>query len=529
MSQSTEYINSLIAHYLESKGYASTLEAFELELNTKFSTPTSDESLESIVSDRINFDALDSHRSKLDNGERQINTWDPFTHSELLKSRGISLPNWALKYPNNCEFLNLGSSTSLVIHSAYFSALVDSRAYNLGLFVTNTKHVFVYDIDSNQLLVSLFDPLDGQPVKLVVGVENTSHILVCDMNGNMKSMQLRRAAAVPTDDDGDSDEENWLLTDSTAPTSANVKLHRRLITDLKYLKIKRPSANSAASSLLGYFASIGWDSRVTFGTIGYSKTDMDKIEINLLGDYKLFTNPTALLLTLDKSSHLPVVLVGRLESSLLTIFTITSPNTTDCKFVEVAKLSLNDSEFSSHSFQPMSIAELSYLNNLDDAIDNIIITVATDHVPYMRLITVLVPSLREIFSCLKYNKVVTSVDSLCDALSDISVQNPDNVESFQSGTPILRSYIISNFNSLSPQDKYSNAIILSRPNCSGVWIPGDDGKLRGFDLRTGNVVETLDSNDGRAKSAFLGNCSGNSEVVVVCGAVDKKISIWRCS
>lgn len=254
--------------------------------------------------------------------------------------------------------------------------------------------------------------------------------------------------------------------------------------------------------------------------MGLVREANNELIIKQIGEYKLFTNPTCILLTIDKETNLPLLLVGRLESSLLTIFSINKHplGAEEVKLVELGKLSLNDSEFSSHSFQAMSIGEISY-NNKD-----LIITVATDHIPYMRLITVLVPSIEEILS---YSKNIDPNYSVFEKLDKLVVK--DNNQQFTSSSPILRSYIISNFNSLSPQDKYSNAIILSRPNCSGLWIPGDDGKLRGFDLRTGNVIETLDSNDGRAKSAFIGQCGMESEVVVVCGAVDKKIVIWRCS
>jgi hypothetical protein len=503
------HIDSLVAHYLRSKGYISTLNAFEQETNKKFSTPSNDESLESIINDRINFQKSSSHAtaSGIENEDNNVNTIDIFHQSEIIKSKNIQLPNWSLKYPDSCEFINLSSLNSLIINSNYFQAIVENKLYNLALFVTNTKYVFIYDIDLNEILLSSFDLLNGQPIKIITGINGTNHLIICDMNGNLSSVYLSI----------DKDTDDWVLLDSSCLTSEKLKLHRRLITDFKFLKIS--SDNNDSSLLLGYFASIGWDSRITIGSIYKNKDNQNHLDIQLIGDYKLFTNPTSLLITLDKDTNLPVFLVGRLESSLLAIFTITSHIKETCKLVEIAKLSLNDSEFSSHSFQPMAIAEISSSNN------DTILTIATDHVPYMRLITVVLPSIKEILM----NELMKSNNTVFAQLSKIANDNPENNESFHSNTPILRSYILSNFNSLSPQDNYSNAIILSRPNCSGLWIPGDDGKLRGFDLRTGNVIETLNSNDGRAKSAFIGNCGNNSEVVVVCGAVDRKISIWRCS
>lgn len=497
------YIESLVAQFLHSKGYYKTLSALEEETQTKF-TPTTlnnDESLQSIVEDRINFKTLQSHTENahhLENGD--VNTLDSLSQSDIVRRRNIILPNWEVKYPDSVEVLNLGTLNSLIIDSSYFSSFIGGKIYNLGLFVTNTKYLLVYDIDANQLLLSVHDPLNGQPIKLVYGIPYSNHLFLCDMNGNLRTMSLKR--------DG-------LQYDMELVTNSNdsVKLHRRLITDFTFKSVKLESD----STLLGYFSSIGWDGRVTLGLVREANNELI---IKQIGEYKLFTNPTCILLTIDKETNLPLLLVGRLESSLLTIFSINKHplGAEEVKLVELGKLSLNDSEFSSHSFQTMSIGEISY-NNKD-----LIITVATDHIPYMRLITVLVPSIEEILS---YSKNIDPNYSVFEKLDKLVVK--DNNQQFTSSSPILRSYIISNFNSLSPQDKYSNAIILSRPNCSGLWIPGDDGKLRGFDLRTGNVIETLDSNDGRAKSAFIGQCGMESEVVVVCGAVDKKIVIWRCS
>lgn len=499
------YIQSLIAQYLRDKDLTKTLSTLELELNKKFTNPVHDESLQSIIKDRINFKSLDTFSQS--NAIENINTLDTFTQSDIIKAKNIILPNWTMRFPNSCQVVNLGTLKSLIINSSYFEAIVNNIVYNIGLFVTNTKYLFAIDLDTNCILLSLFDPLNGQPIKIITGIPNTNHIIISDMNGSVTSMKFLI----------DKDTDSWNLVNSLHSKSSNVKLHRRLITDFKFMAFKENNN----SSLLGYFASIGWDSRINVGSLHLID---GKIQILVIGDYKLFTNPTSVLMLKDKVTNLPIILVGRLESSLLTIFTVSSHNEKNNKLIEIAKLSLNDSEFSSHSFQPMAMATISFHDN------DTIITIATDHVPYMRLITVVVPSLDEILACeLGTLNIDTKGLDVYSTLEKMSKTHSEAKESFQSKTPILRSYIMSNFNSLSPQDKYSNAIILSRPHCSGLWIPGDDGKLRGFDLRTGTVIETLDSNDGRAKSAFIGKCGNDSEVIVVCGAVDKKICIWKCS
>lgn len=492
-----KHTNALIAHYLRDHKYSATLAAFEQELGLRFNPNTplnSDESLDAIIADRVNFQEIESNAAADD----EINKLDTIVHSDAVKDKHIQLPMWSLKYPDSKEVISLGTMSALIITSAYFQSFVDGKEYNMGLFVTNTKYLIIFDIDANEVVLAKMDPFGNkQQVKIVAGVHGTNYIVLCDMDGNLASVKLTKS------------EDEWQLS----PVSQSLKLHRRLITDFKFFSFKDPEM----PELMGYFASIGWDSRVTFGRVITDSTmGAESVPVfQNIGEYKLFTNPTCVLITQDKGTTLPVLIVGRLDSSLLTLFTITSH--TAGNLVEFAKLSLNDAQFSSHSFQPMAIAEISNVSSssTDGAT---IITVATNHVPYMRLITLVVPSIREVL------KSDNTLQSLYEA-------NKDTTESFHSKAPVLRNYIFSNFNSLSPQDKYSNAIILSRPNCSGVWIPGDDGKLRGFDLKTGNVVETLDSNDGRAKSSFIGNYgpNGNMETIVVCGAVDKKIVIWKAS
>lgn len=425
-------IDTLIAQYLRSHGYNATAAKFEEELGLKLQDPVNHESLESILRDRIQYN------------EMQNTDLEDIHHANAhLKE---SLLNWHPRRPDLKENLQLGTA-SLIIYSTAWNF----KTFTLGLFVTNTKQLIIYDLFNDILLLTTSS---AAPIKMVTPIEDDT-LVFADMTGNISLKKLVHHEADSYDAD-----DHWSLQD--IDDVQKIKLHRRLITDLKYAD--------------KYFASIGWDNRVVIGSI-------DGANIKVIDEAKLQTNPTAILLTKDDSGS-PIIIVGRLDSSLLQMFTIKNN-----KLVEVAKLSLNDSEFSTHSFQPMSIVQ----------INPKMITVGTDHIPFMRLITIAVPKLSEI-------------------------ENHTN----STTVPIMRSLIISNYNSMSPQDKYSSAILLTRPNSSGIWIPGDDGKLRGFDIRTGNVMEELDSNEGRAKSAFI-TSRNDDEIIVVAGAVDRNISIWKFS
>lgn len=424
-------VEALIAQYLRTHGYIATAAKFEEELGMKLKDPQDHEPLESIIKDRLHFDEI------------KDTELDDVHHAKA--SLKAEIPNWYPRRPDFKETLQLGIA-SLIIYCTSWQW----RNRTLGLFVTNTKQLIVFDLIRNELLLTeSFSSI----IKLVVPVSDNT-VAFADMSG---SITLKKLVQHDVEEEGSENEWTFESIDSNS-----IKLHRRLIIDMKYSD--------------DYFVSIGWDNRVVIGSI-------KDLKVKIIDDAVLQSNPTSILMMKDDSGA-PVVLVGRLDSSLLHMFTLQND-----KFVEVARLSLNDSEFSTYSFQPMSIVQ----------IKPHIVTVATDHVPFMRLITLYVPKLSEI--------------------------KPDPQSSI---IPIIRALIISNYNSMSPQDKYSSPILLTRPKGAGLWFAGDDGKLRGIDLKTGNVMEELDSNEGRAKSAFI-TTHDNDEIIVVAGAVDRTISIWKFS
>ncbi|GMG41923.1 unnamed protein product [Ambrosiozyma monospora] len=145
----------------------------------------------------------------------------------------------------------------------------------------------------------------------------------------------------------------------------------------------------------------------------------------------------------------------------------------------------------------------------------------------MRLITIRMPTLTEVLESNYKDIVADNLGGIKNQLETISSTHK-NEQLFQSSTPIIRNVIVSNLNGMSPQDKFSNAMILRRGRTDqeqGIWIFGDDGIIRGFNLATGEVVENVKAHDGRIKSGFSGTNSKGEEVVVTCGAVDRLVQL----
>ncbi|OWB67611.1 hypothetical protein B5S33_g4103 [[Candida] boidinii] len=498
------YIEQLIAQYLISRNYTETLKNLEIESETPLKQQTSDleETLESIIEDRTKFINL-KNRNEINSTNSGLAKSSIYTPHQLsiIESKKLIIPNWSVEIPNTIDNIKLENHmSSLVIYSNYARLKISDTndILNVGLFLTTDKTLFIHDLDENKTILS-HKNINGLSTvsKTVTAIENTDFILVAGMNGSLIISKLVKSSSI----------SNYDLM-----VLKEIKIHKSLITAMKYLKIDDNS---------GYLCSIGWDTFVNVHKILID--DNGEISIKAFNGYKLMTNATSIETIYHDS--LPVILVGRIESSLLSVLYINdAEDDVNSNVFEICKISLNDSEFSTHAFHPMSIANLVSSN---------LITIGTNHIPYMRLITVHLPSMGEILGKLKekgtteivFNEEINDYKSVLLKIgSEIELK-----QSFTATIPIFRDSIISNLNSMAPQDKYSSALIFSRSDLDsrkGLWIIGDDGIIRGYDLSTGKTVIELKTDEGRIKSAFIGCNKYSKELIVSCGAMSKQIKIW---
>lgn len=92
--------------------------------------------------------------------------------------------------------------------------------------------------------------------------------------------------------------------------------------------------------------------------------------------------------------------------------------------------------------------------------------------------------------------------------------------------------ILIQVSTLAPQTPYSTPQVCWRPDGSGVWVNGDDGVVRGLEVKTGKIVATL--RDGhelgsKIRSLWAGclDFNGKPEEWVISGGFDKKLIVWR--
>jgi WD40 repeat protein len=270
-----------------------------------------------------------------------------------------------------------------------------------------------------------------------------------------------------------------LHNDDTYTLIEEYQAHARLLTDLQ-------TWNCGSETFL---ISIGWDS-----LLKVHKLCDDKI--TPVSEFKLLSNATSL--EVCSFNGYPIVVLTRMDSSQLSYFTCISQT-----LVELTRISLNDAEFSTHGFTGMSVSASS-----DNLTKDAVVVVGTSHSPYMRLIITRTPDLEKLIN-----------DTLTKGIEALGLGEQ------QLTTVTLRGYILMNLTTPSPQDKFSHSKIFFRSDRSGVWICGDDGIIRGMELRTGEVVHELKKHQGRIKYAI--DCSSHGvEKIVACG-VDKTVVLWE--
>lgn len=207
--------------------------------------------------------------------------------------------------------------------------------------------------------------------------------------------------------------------------------------------------------------SMGWDKLVKVHTIHSEKLEqIGVLELSHLGT------------SLDAVEHRGnlAIVVCKNEITLMDVLSLerNQPLKLHCK------IALSDAEFLTTGFTPMCVRI--FAQDLSQPV----VAVATSHEPFMRVIVT--------------------------ALTD--TENPES---------ILRGHILANFSTPSPQSKFSHARLEWRFDGSGLWLFGDDGVIRGFEVSTGRTVTELKVHDGVIKSLCV-----DKDRLLTCGS-DRKI------
>ncbi|ANZ74888.1 BA75_02941T0 [Komagataella pastoris] len=388
----------------------------------------------------------------------------------------VALPVWKLPNPViGEELVPLGSN--LVISTTVGNLKLSNQTSPCIVISTSSNELQIFDL--NGVKLAGFEKVLKSISKVVLIIEDSPLLLCGGMDGHLS------------------------ILDVITEEIQSFQLHGRLLSDMKYLPIDESH---------GYLVSIGMDNNVTLSTIDF--TDIKNIQFSK-SQFRMLTRPTCI--DFFKFQKHFLVIANRVDTSLISVFMVNDGN----ELVELCRLSTDDSEFSSHGFQVGALA-----HHITD--EKLLISAATNHIPYMRLITLVLPDLYELIDYWVKEEGKDTDGDLLSKLRSLSI-NQIHEQQFTNKTHVIRNVILSSVNTSAPQDKYSVQQIATRDSKNGVWIFSDDGVIRGLNLSSGTIIEELKSHEGRIKSAAAFTSNDGDELLFTSGATDRRTKRWSAT
>ncbi len=264
-----------------------------------------------------------------------------------------------------------------------------------------------------------------------------------------------------------------------------------------------------------WVATAGWDAKIFLYLLRIEAQGSVESLDPPVSSLTLPTNPEAIMFIRHPDAEAPILIVTRRDSTLLSYYTIPSSD----EFLNSSRVNgelylLGVQNLAPHSnawtpFSPSSIALC--------PTDPTLLAVATSALPHMRLIIarLLMPPLSDAEPA--RSMPATQAEQ---TRQDIAIRDREDAA------------ILIQVDTSAPQTPYSTPQACWRPDGSGVWVNGDDGLVRGLEVKTGKVMATL--KDGhelgsKIRSLWAGfvDFNGGREEWVISGGFDKKLIVWR--
>jgi WD40 repeat protein len=281
-----------------------------------------------------------------------------------------------------------------------------------------------------------------------------------------------------------------------------------------------------------WVATAGWDATVYLYRLSIEIGDQTRTPV--IGDpvarIRLTTNPESLLFVRHVDTGELLLLVSRRDSSYIYYYQVETglqngtPRTEshnadisppECRLLGQQNLAPHSNAWVAFSPSHMALSPL----------DPGLLAVATSSEPHMKVIIV-----RLLFpSATSSNGSIPSIQDApvtqaSQALEALALQNREDAA------------ILIQANTFAPQTSYSTPQVAWRPDGSGVWVNGDDGVVRGIELKTGKVIALL--KDGhepgsKVRTIWAGYVAvpnqGDdvNEEWVISGGFDKRLIVWK--
>ena len=263
-----------------------------------------------------------------------------------------------------------------------------------------------------------------------------------------------------------------------------------------------------------WVATAGWDGKVFLYRV-YLSEDQSPSLGPPVACRTLPTNPEAVLFAHRPDSAETILIVSRRDSTSLHYYSIPSRSTTEPSPTAPVLLQLLGLQnLAPHSnawiaFSPSSLALC--------PTDTTLLAVATSAVPHMKLIVVrmLLPRPTELSG-----PADGPANQAEQTRATLATQDREDAA------------IMTHTSTLAPQTPYSTPQVCWRPDGTGVWVNGDDGVLRGVEVKSGKIVTTLRGGHeagSKIRTIWAGwlHHDGKREELVLSGGFDRRLLIWR--
>lgn len=317
-------VETHIAHFLKENNYLETLRVFEREFGKPFSD-SPDESLEGIIQDRYNFNAINNQLKNL--------TVNDSLDDDLQKILQSNITEWQVPYPKAPKLV-IDSLKGLVI-----SSCVEFWKETPILFLgTSDMKLYAINLSSNEIILELPNFIGKVVVKSITSLGDCRLVLL-GMNGKLYLCKYDYSDNL------------------TIQNTHDIQAHPRVVVETRSITLNGET----------YICTMGWDLMMRIFKAG--------TEITPIAQYKLPVQGTCFDATVYAGKV--VLVVGLTETTLLSVLTL-NKNDLDLLY----KISLNDAQFTVSSFSPRHLSIQSL------ALGPPLVAVATSHEPYVRLIIV---------------------------------------------------------------------------------------------------------------------------------------------
>lgn len=282
-------------------------------------------------------------------------------------------------------------------------------------------------------------------------------------------------------------------------------------------KNNNDTADTFSTTTTIWIATAGWDSKIFLYRMQINDEAPTQIG-DPIASIPLLSNPESILFTthIDNPQDL-ILLVSRRDSSNLYYYHVkpSAVSTTGYECPLIGKQNLAPHSNAWVAFSPSCLA----LSPHDPGL----IAIATSTLPHMKVMIVrlLFPSAESLESGSAEQEQEPATQA-AQAFAALSLQNREDAA------------ILIQANTFAPQTAYSTPQVVWRPDGSGVWVNGDDGVVRGLEVKTGKVVTLLkDGHEVGCKIRTLwagwvdGENGGEREEWLVSGGFDKRLVVWK--